>query len=424
MMISVITPTHRGIPTILDAYESLRAQTYADWQWVIVPNNGAQLSEEMLGDPRIRVVPFTGKPIDGQRYSIGALKHFACDYATGGVYLELDDDDVLSPDCLATFAEVYQDPSVQAAYGNVCTFRWPSREPVTYSGYWGWQYKGCQFMGQPMQEAIAWPPGPWSLRHIYWSPNHPRSWRAAAYHAIGGHDPKLDLVDDHDLNIRMYLTYGAHGVRHIDRALYGYRLFDDSTCKHYSAEIRRLDAQMYVQYIERLAMRWARDNELPCLDLGGALAPRAGYTIVDREDAADVVCDLNDDWPFPDNSVGVARASHVFEHLYNPIHTMNELYRVLAPGGFALIEVPSTDGRGAWQDPTHVSYWNENSFWYYTRRAHAAYIPGFRGRFQASDLRTYFPSKWWQEHNIPVVRAHLIALKPGYEERHAGEVLI
>ena len=27
---------------------------------------------------------------------------------------------------------------------------------------------------------------------------------------------------------------------------------------------------------------------------------------------------------------------------------------------------PSTDGRGAYQDPTHVAFYNENSFWYYT----------------------------------------------------------
>ena len=29
---------------------------------------------------------------------------------------------------------------------------------------------------------------------------------------------------------------------------------------------------------------------------------------------------------------------------------------------------PSTDGRGAFQDPTHVSFYNENSFWYFTDR--------------------------------------------------------
>jgi SAM-dependent methyltransferase len=143
-------------------------------------------------------------------------------------------------------------------------------------------------------------------------------------------------------------------------------------------------------------------------------------TVVDRHNA-DVVADLDGDWPIADGSAGVLRASHVFEHLRDPIHAMNEVYRCLAPGGFAFIEVPSTDGRGAWQDPTHVSFWNENAFAYYTRREYARYLPGFRGRFQVSLLRTV-PLQSVTE--VPVAQAHLIALKPGYEERRAGEILI
>jgi hypothetical protein len=35
------------------------------------------------------------------------------------------------------------------------------------------------------------------------------------------------------------------------------------------------------------------------------------------------------------------------------------------PGGTAEIVVPTTDGPGAFQDPTHVSFWNRRSFLYY-----------------------------------------------------------
>jgi hypothetical protein len=38
---------------------------------------------------------------------------------------------------------------------------------------------------------------------------------------------------------------------------------------------------------------------------------------------------------------------------------------VLKPGGTAEITVPTTDGPGAFQDPTHVSFWNRRSFLYY-----------------------------------------------------------
>ena len=44
---------------------------------------------------------------------------------------------------------------------------------------------------------------------------------------------------------------------------------------------------------------------------------------------------------------------------------MNELWRVLQPGALALIHVPTTEGSGAWQDPTHVSFWNRRSFLYF-----------------------------------------------------------
>jgi glycosyltransferase involved in cell wall biosynthesis len=421
-LISVFTPTHRGMPIIDDAYKSLLAQTYTDWEWVVAPNNGALLSEEMSRDARVRIIPYTQ---EGDTFSIGALKHFCCDHATGDIYLELDDDDVLGPDCLAKIALAFEDPVVQFAYGNCCEYRWPEIKPVTYSSYWGWSNRDCTFMGMALIEARAWPMGPWPLRQIYWSPNHPRSWRASAYNALGGHDPKLALVDDHDLNIRTYLAYGARGMRLIDKPVYGYRMLGDSTCKSHSKDILKSNRECYWKYVEPMFVRWAHDEGLRLLNLGGALGKRRGYETVDIRDGADVQCDLEKDWPFATSSVGVVYASHVFEHLHDPIHTMNELFRVLAPGGFAMIAVPSTDGRGAWQDPTHCSWWNENSFWYYTRTSHAAYIqPRYKGRFQVSHLSTGFPNQNFRDNNIPVVTAHLIALKPGYEERRAGEILI
>ncbi len=39
---------------------------------------------------------------------------------------------------------------------------------------------------------------------------------------------------------------------------------------------------------------------------------------------------------------------------------MNEIWRICKPGATLDILVPSTDGRGAFQDPTHVSFWNIN----------------------------------------------------------------
>lgn len=102
------------------------------------------------------------------------------------------------------------------------------------------------------------------------------------------------------------------------------------------------------------------------LNLGCCDALLPGYINVDNQPMPGVeVVDLRERWPWPDGSVESIRAYDVIEHLPDKIQTMNELWRVLRPGGEVDIAVPTTDGPGAFQDPTHVSFWNRRSFLYY-----------------------------------------------------------
>lgn len=102
-----------------------------------------------------------------------------------------------------------------------------------------------------------------------------------------------------------------------------------------------------------------------------------GWINVDIEafEGVDVTCDLEQSWPWEDDSVDYIRAFDIVEHLHDSIHTMNEAWRVLRHGGVFEMMVPSTDGRGAFQDPTHVSFWNQNSFMYYSRAKLGAMYP-------------------------------------------------
>lgn len=102
------------------------------------------------------------------------------------------------------------------------------------------------------------------------------------------------------------------------------------------------------------------------LNLGCSDKHIADYVNVDRVEPADVIADLTQRWPWGDSSIEDIIAHDIIEHLPDKILTMNEAYRVLKHGGMFRVLVPTTDGPGAWQDPTHVSYWNRNSFWYYT----------------------------------------------------------
>lgn len=116
------------------------------------------------------------------------------------------------------------------------------------------------------------------------------------------------------------------------------------------------------------------------LNLGACDRNFAGYLSVDIVPPADIIMDLSKPWTeLADSSVDEILAYDVFEHLPDKHQTMNELWRVLKPGGRASIQVPhATDGDGGHCDPTHCSYWTGSDFEYY--------IPGVpeRERFRSS----------------------------------------
>lgn len=104
------------------------------------------------------------------------------------------------------------------------------------------------------------------------------------------------------------------------------------------------------------------------LNLGCCDTRPAGFTNIDIVPPADQIADLREPWPWNDNSVDEVLARDVFEHLPDKRHSMNELWRVLKPGGIARIQVPhATDGDGGHCDPTHRSYWTTSDFEYWVK---------------------------------------------------------
>ena len=90
---------------------------------------------------------------------------------------------------------------------------------------------------------------------------------------------------------------------------------------------------------------------------------------------------------------------------------MTEIHRILAPGGFPLSFTPSAPGQGGWQDPTHVSAWVRNSFYYYTDAAFAQYIGNRFVRFLTHCLVEEYPTDWHTQHGILYVTFEGQALK-------------
>lgn len=104
------------------------------------------------------------------------------------------------------------------------------------------------------------------------------------------------------------------------------------------------------------------------LDFGCGKNKRAGFEGVDSRafEGVDHVVDLRGAWPWADGTVEEAHTSHFIEHLTGAerIHFVNELYRVLIPGGKCTIIVPHWASCRAYGDMTHQ--WPPVSeFWFY-----------------------------------------------------------
>lgn len=119
-----------------------------------------------------------------------------------------------------------------------------------------------------------------------------------------------------------------------------------------------------------------QDPMLIKLDIACGQRKQEGFVGIDWAEipSVDIVHDLTQyPWPIEDESVGQAFCSHYIEHI--PLADLptgqdhllaffDELYRILTPGGQALVIAPYYSSMRAWQDPTHRRAISEATFLY------------------------------------------------------------
>ena len=138
-----------------------------------------------------------------------------------------------------------------------------------------------------------------------------------------------------------------------------------------------------------------------------------------------VVCDLAKDyWPFADSSVDACALHNLLEHLPDTIHVMEELWRVTKPGGVVHIQVPYYNSAGAFQDPTHVKFFTERTFEYFTvdgttELSHYNYYSHARFEIVRLDFHQREWLKWLPRrvqiflgHHLATIQALDVVLKP------------
>lgn len=131
------------------------------------------------------------------------------------------------------------------------------------------------------------------------------------------------------------------------------------------------------------------------LNLGCANNHEAGFVNLDKnpEVNPDVVHDMEClPLPFPDSSFDSVLGSHIFEHIHNFVPLMEDIYRVLAPGGYLIGITPYGSSDNAWDNPHHVRSFSESTWQYFDQdlykgnHAGNGATEGYKGDFKVVQI--------------------------------------
>lgn len=159
------------------------------------------------------------------------------------------------------------------------------------------------------------------------------------------------------------------------------------------------------------------------LNLGGGLRPLQGHFLLDLVDlpGVDVQADLNEPLDkLPTGSVEAVHCRHLLEHIDNLLPLLEELHRVVRPGGEIDIRVPHFSNPYGYSDPTHVRFFGLYSFYYFAdhdeqpRRK----VPAFysRCRFQVKQIHIRLMHATWFDKVVRTVLQPLINRSSGWQD--------
>lgn len=279
---SIFTPTYQTGDRIYRTYESLRKQTYQDWEWVVVDDSPDNKTWDILQkfaekDFRIKLHKIT--PVTGG--IVGKAKNRACHLSEGEWLVELDHDDYLLSHALEELDKASnQYPDAGFMYSEVCEL-YDDGEMKYYTDVWGesgyahpdngfngafgihyWvEYENKFYLNHRYSDI-----NPMSIRFNYSMPNHVRCWKRDVYFKIGGHNKRLPVADDFELIIRTFLETK---MIHVKKMLYFQYNNRNSTVDNNVTDINRrarlikdyFDKQIHERILSFGKTDWMWDEE-------------------------------------------------------------------------------------------------------------------------------------------------------------------
>ena len=267
-LVSVYTPTYKSAHRFQRAFRSMRAQTYTNWEWVLVDDSDddgetlAMLHEHAKHEYRMRVYKPTA-----HSGVIGEVKYQASMLCNGTYLVELDHDDELTVDALQMVVDGFAKfPDAGFLTTDWCEVFEEDDSPRTYGDGFAHgleHYRAEVYQGRRLQVVEQALISSKAIRGLVAAPNHLRAWTRTCYLELQGHARHLHIADDMELMVRTFLHTRMVQVRRLGYIQYFSKDPDGNT-----QLARNKDIQRHVRYLRNVYDRAIHERfvELGCDD--------------------------------------------------------------------------------------------------------------------------------------------------------------
>jgi glycosyltransferase involved in cell wall biosynthesis len=259
-LVSIILPTYKRAHVLPLAIRSVLAQTYGNWELVVVSDNSPDNTEEVVksfDDPRIRY--FRNDP----NLRLPRTLNRGFSLATGDYLTWTSDDNMLAPEALARMVETLQSGEADFVFTDYYEFADTDAE------------------GRPTDmKPVRLPDEPDMAKGN--SIGACFLYTRQVYEKVGDYDPDLFLNEDYDYWMRIARQFRIH---HIPELLYYFRRDEDSLYCSRFAEVR--SGSLLARYKNRFltaedVLRGMTDLIMANLDRHHNAVLRNGYTTCKR----------------------------------------------------------------------------------------------------------------------------------------------
>lgn len=217
-LISIIIPTYNRAHLIKETIESVCAQTYVNWECIIVDDGSTDETLNVIKEYEIKnkKIKIYSRP-PTKKKGANSCRNYGVEKCLGNYFLFLDSDDILKEDCLQTRLGVFEKfPSLDFAVFSMGLLKNNKFENYNYPDL-------TDASREKLIGLFITGPLPWNMTRPFWTKDF--------FLKQIGFNEELDMFDDDEFNLRVVFNPNVK-FKFIDSTDCFYRVDEENSLKY------------------------------------------------------------------------------------------------------------------------------------------------------------------------------------------------